>query len=144
MGKTEAYGCMCYLSRIPEHTTHSIEDMDLLSSTEESQKFMSSLLARSHASKHTASGRDAVDLLHTPHRHAQVCRLHDHTYALRQQHIVNSLSNLLCQSLLNLESSREHLSQSRQFRKAKDSAIGDIADVHLFHPSGQYCISGNI
>lgn len=93
---------------------------------------MSSLLARSHASKHTASGRDAVDLLHTPHRHAQVCRLHDHTYALRQQHIVNSLSNLLCQSLLNLESSCKHLRQARQFRKTEDSALGDVANMHLF------------
>lgn len=56
---------------------------------------------------------------------------HDNPYALRLKHIKNKMSNLLGQQLLDLRSSREHLSQSSQFGKANHPAIGNITDVYL-------------
>lgn len=104
----------------------------ILSPVEESQEFFSGLSAGAHASQHAASGRGAAGLLHTAHDHAQVGRLHDDTDTAGLQDLGNSKSNLLSQALLNLQSAREHLGQTSQLGEAKDTAIRDVSDVHLF------------
>lgn len=101
---------------------------------QQGQEFLPGLRAGPHTTKHTAGGRGAACLLHPTHHHTQVARLHDHADSQRLQDLGDRQRNLLGQSLLDLQSAREHFRQTSQFRKTKDSTVRDVSDMHLHYP----------
>jgi hypothetical protein len=61
-----------------------------------------------------------------------MCGLHNDSTARELDHSAESTGNLLCQTLLNLESSGEHFDNSCDFGKPDDVAVsGNVSDVHL-------------
>ena len=102
-----------------------------LSTVQQSQELFTSLGAGPHASKHTASGRSAADLLHTSHNHAKVRRFHNNTDTTGLEDFGDCEGNLFGQALLDLKSAREHLCQASQLGETKHTAVRDVSNVHL-------------
>ena len=109
------------------------KDENALSSVQQSQEFLASLSTRSHAAQHAAGGRGAASLLDATHDHAKVGGFHNNPDTTWLENFRDCQSNLLGQALLNLKSAGEHLSQASKLRESEDTAIRDIADVHLPH-----------
>lgn len=103
-----------------------------LSAVQQSQKFFTSLGARTHTSKHTAGGCGAADLLHTAHNHAQVGRFHDNTNATGLEDLGDCQGNLLGHTFLDLKSPSEHLCQTSQLGETKHAAVRDVPNMHLW------------
>lgn len=61
--------------------------------------------------------------------------------SLRLEHLRKCESDLLGEAFLDLESSCEHLSDARKLGETNDSAVGDVAYVHLLRVSDQTCLS---
>jgi hypothetical protein len=91
---------------------------DALSSMQQGQEFLTSLSTRPHAAQHAAGGRGAASFLNTTHDHAQVGGFHNNSDTTGLENFRDGQSNLLGQTLLNLKSAREHLSQAGQLRKS--------------------------
>lgn len=98
---------------------------------EEGQELLAGLRAGPHAAKHAACGRGAARLLHAAHHHAEMRGFHDDTNTERLQDLRDRQSDLFRETLLDLESSGEHLRKTSQLRQTQDTAVGDIADMHL-------------
>lgn len=98
---------------------------------EKGQELFSSLCARAHAPKHTASSGSAAGLLHTTHHHAEMRGLHHNTNTERLQYVGNGKGNLFRQALLHLESPGEHLRQTGQFGETQNPSVRNIPDMHL-------------
>lgn len=97
----------------------------------ESQELFSGLGTGSHTSQHAASSCSATSLLHTAHNHAKMRRFHDDTDTTRLQDFGDSKSHLFSQALLDLQSAGEHLGQTGQLGKTKDTTIWDVSNMHL-------------
>lgn len=104
-------------------------------SVEQRQELFSCLCTWSHATKHATGSSCACCFLYASHDHAEMTWLHDHSNALRFQNFCNGESDLFGQSFLYLKTTGEHLSESCKFREANDSAVGDVANVHLIYVS---------
>lgn len=60
-----------------------------------------------------------------------MARFHDDGDTLWLEDFGQSKGDLFGQTLLNLQSAREHLGDTCQLGEAEDAAVGDITDVHL-------------
>jgi hypothetical protein len=89
------------------------------------QEFVSGLLAVAERSQHSACHRARVLLLDSTHHHAEVPSLTNHAYAQRVKDFLNRLRNLLRHPLLNLQTPRKRIHNSRDFAQSYDSMIFD-------------------
>src|SRR5689334_14866792 len=72
----------------------------------ESQKLVPGFLLLEFA-EHRTCDRARMLFLDTAHHHAEMLCLDNHSHAQRIQHLQQTLSDLLCQPLLNLQSPRK-------------------------------------
>src|SRR5690554_362769 len=79
----------------------------------------------------TTRGRAAPWFLDSPHHHAHVTGLHHHRHTTRLQDLLHSPGDLLCQTLLHLETTGEHLRDPGQLAQTQDSSVREIGDVDL-------------
>lgn len=70
-------------------------------------------------------------LLHAPHDHAQMARLHDDGDALGLEDLHDGVGDLLGQALLDLQAAAEHLGDAGQLGDADDLVLRDVGNVHL-------------
>ena len=69
--------------------------------------------------------------MNATHDHTQVAGFHDDSNALWLKDFRQGESDLFGQTLLDLESAREHLGNTGQLREAENAAIGNVTNVHL-------------
>lgn len=60
-----------------------------------------------------------------------MARFHDDSYTLGLKHLGQGQSDLLRQTLLYLESAREHFRNPGKLRETEDTTVGNISNVHL-------------
>ena len=70
-------------------------------------------------------------LLNSAHHHAQMSRFDHNAHALRSDRPLNRISDLRCESLLHLQSTRKDVHQARNFAESNHFSIRDICDVDL-------------
>src|ERR1700694_231115 len=78
-------------------------------------------------------GRDCrrVLLLNSAHHHAQMSRFNDYSDAQRIDSTLNRFSNLCCETLLHLQSTRKYVHQARHFTEPNHFPTRNISDVDL-------------
>src|SRR5450759_3239594 len=72
-----------------------------------------------------------VLLLNSAHHHAQMSRFNDHSHALRFDSTVNRFSNLCCETLLHLQSTRKYIHQPSHLTEPNHLPLRNIRDVDL-------------
>lgn len=105
-------------------------------SIDEIQELLPCSSRRSHASEHTACGGSCARLLDAAHHHAKMTGLDYDGDTLGLQDFGEGQGDLLGQALLHLKTTGEHFGNAGQFREANDSAVGNVANVHLWVVSG--------
>ena len=74
--------------------------------------------------------RNTTLLLYATHLHAHMLRLHNNHDTLRMQSLLNSLTDLLRQSLLQLKAMTEHVHHTRYLAQPRDLSVGNIRHMH--------------
>ena len=93
------------------------------------QKLVARGVGLVEAPKHGGGDHAGVLLFHAAHHHAQVPRLDDHADALGFEVVHQRAGDLVGQALLQLQTARVKIRQTRQLADAQDAALGDIADM---------------
>ena len=78
-----------------------------------------------------AGGRDAVLLFNAAHLHAEVAGLDDDGDAFRLQGLLNAVTDLLGEALLDLQAAGEGVDDPRNLAEANNGAVGDVRDMSL-------------
>ena len=99
--------------------------------THQAEKLVPRLLSFLYASQHAACDCCCTGFLYSSHDHAKVARLHYHCHSLGLENLHDCVCNIFCQALLDLETSGEHVCDSREFRDTDNVSIRDISNVHL-------------
>ena len=79
--------------------------------------------------EHGAGDAERILFFDAPHRHAQVCGLHDDRHAKRIDLFANRFSDLARQALLNLKPAAEDVDQPRSLAETNDFVSRDVCDV---------------
>ena len=89
--------------------------------------------------EHGAGNGLAVLFFDAAHLHAEVTRFDDDAHALRGDFFLDGLSDLAGQALLNLQTTREHVYEARDFAEPENAFVGQVGDVALPKNGSRWC-----
>ncbi len=93
------------------------------------QEFGSEMGLMLQAPQHHGRGHGGMLFLNATHHHAKMLCLDDDPYPQSLRDLQHSLSNLLREALLDLQTPCVHIDNASHFRQPDDGAIGDVSNV---------------